>query len=133
MNTTAIRRAAALMLVVTLGWMKPLTAGEQKTFTGTYDWLNGGSDRLVANFKADGDGGWDVQFQFDFSGDDYTWTGKAEGDLEDGGELTGTASWDRNGREWVFTATLVGDVIKGEHAEIRNGEPKSSGTFQLSR
>lgn len=133
MAKTRIRLMTALFLIAGAGWFSLPSAEGKQVFSGTYDWSNGSSDELTAEFKPDGNGGWAVSFKFDFSGDSHTWKGTAKGSLEDGSELTGTASWKRNGRKWVFNATLVDGVLNGEHAEVRNGKESPSGTFRLSR
>lgn len=133
MSKILIRLVVALAVAAMTGWLVPSVADESRTFRGTYDWANGGSDTLRAEFEPDGDGAWKVEFSFDFSGDGYTWKGTATGSLEDGSDLTGTASWSRNHRTWVFTAKLVDGVLSGKHAEVRGDKETPSGTFRLTR
>lgn len=133
MRKTYLWIAAAFLVAALAGWMSLPSADGKQTFSGTYDWSNGGSDELTAEFKPDGEGNWTVKFKFDFSGDGYTWQGTAEASLEDGSSLTGTASWDRNGRTWVFNGSIEEGVLTGTHAEVRNGKQSESGTFELSR
>lgn len=58
--------------------------------------------------------------------------GSAKGDLEDGSEVTGTASWVP--RKWTWTATLEDGVLRGTHTEQKSrGKTYETGTFELRR
>lgn len=119
--------ALALLLVAV-----PATAGKAVTFNGSYDWSDGGSDELSAEFKPTGDDEWKVTFRFRWNGNSKTWKGRATGSLEDGGTLEGTSGW--NGRSWEFTARIEDGVMKGSHTETKSGgERYSTGTFELRR
>jgi hypothetical protein len=103
-----------------------------QTFTGTYDWSDGDVGDLTAVFESDGDGAWKVKFDFNWNGQDRTWTGTAKGGLEDGTEVSGTAT-DGN-RTWVFEGKIEDGVMSGSHRENREGrKPYESGTFEISR
>ena len=57
---------------------KEKKAKNQK-FSGSYDWKQGGSDELTAEFKPDGEDRWKVTFRFRWGGNDNSWKGSAEG------------------------------------------------------
>ena len=61
--------------------LSPQHSQVSQTFTGTYDWSDGDVGKLVAEFKPDGEGAWTVQFDFNWNGQDRTWTGTAQGTL----------------------------------------------------
>ena len=102
-------------------------------FRGTYDWNNGGSDKLIAEFRPDADGQWKVTFKFRFDKIFNSWQGSATGDLTEGGEVSGTTSWEETGRTWVFRGTIEEGVFSGTHAEVREDKEVASGTFTLRR
>ena len=107
-------------------------ADSSRTFRGTYDWFDGGSGPLSAEFEPDGDGEWKVRFRFEFSKNQNTWKGAAQGSLEEGSKITGTASW--KGRNWVFDAMLEDGTLRGTHTEIRKDNSKyETGTFKLAK
>ncbi len=126
-------RASAFVLAVLAAVSVPASAGGSQTLRGSYDWSNGGSDELSAEFEPAGDGRWTVRFEFVFSGERHAWNGTAEGSLADGGSIAGSASWDESGRNWVFEATLNDGLLEGTHAEVREGRKSGSGSFRLSR
>ena len=84
-------RIPLLALALALVLAPALADGEATSFEGKYQWKDGGSDWLKAEFTPTGEGQWDVSFQFKWNGSDYSWTGELEGSLEDGGNLSGTA------------------------------------------
>lgn len=103
-----------------------------QVFTGHYDWRDGGRDELTAAFEPDGDEQWKVEFRFEFDGRRNTWKGSAEGSLEDGSEMTGTAAW--RSRKWTWSASLEDGVMRGTHTELKSrGKTYETGTFELSR
>lgn len=103
-----------------------------EVFSGVYDWRSGGRDDLRLEFEPNGNGSWRVTFRFDFDGRKYTWKGTAEGSLEDGSALTGTAS--SRSRKWTWDATLEEGVLRGRHREVRSrGRTYETGTFELER
>ena len=105
---------------------------EAATFTGTYDWKQGGSDELSAEFTPDGPDRWKVTFRFRFDGKERTWKGTAEGSLNDGTKVTGTARNKKKNFEWK--ATVEAGVMRGRHTEIFDGGRKfATGTFEVSR
>lgn len=122
-----------LLSVVALALCSPAVAEETapQTFSGTYKWSQGASDKLNAEFTASGDGTWSIQFHFRFAGNEATWEGEAEGDLNDGGSITGTSGY--GSRRWVFSATIEEGVMQGTHAEIMGEKEVDTGTFELKR
>ncbi len=121
----------ALALVVFSAGIGPAFADqERRSFEGTYDWSSGGTDTLRAEFVPDGENSWKVTFRFRFDNRNNTWRGTAEGRLEEGVEITGTASW--RSRNWTWRAAIEDGVMVGEHTEIRSrGRTRSTGTFEL--
>ena len=121
-----------ILAVMLLTAVAPLSSAEDKiVLSGEYEWNNGGSDELTAEFTPTGAGKWDVEFRFRFSGKGNTWNGTALGDLSDGGELTGTATWKKSGRHWVFSGVMQDGELRGSHAEVRGEQESASGTFRL--
>jgi hypothetical protein len=131
MNARAFLIAMAL-LVLALG-VKPVEAKkETETFSGQYDWSQGGSDRMSAEFEPEGADSWKVTFRFRFSGRSETWKGTANGSLADGSTLSGTAT--SGNRNWIFEADIEDGVMRGSHREIkRSGREYPTGTFKISR
>ena len=119
------------ILLTSLALVAAVLIGSSETFTGTYDWNQGGKDELRAEFTPSGENSWNVKFKFRFSGRNNTWKGTAEGSLADGGELTGTAT--NGSRNWIFEASIRNGVMKGVHTEIQRGNEYKTGTFELSR
>jgi hypothetical protein len=130
MNKYNLGLLALVLVVASFGISD---AADTQTLRGEYRWDNGGSEVLTAEFKPDGEGQWTVKFGFKFSGDNYDWNGTATGSLEEGEEITGTATWSKSGRNWVFTGTMKDGVLNGTHAEMRGGRESPSGSFELSR
>ena len=106
---------------------------EPVTFTGEYQWKQGGDDTLIAEFTPDGDDRWKVKFRFDWSGNNYTWKGDASGPLTEGSEFSGTARSKDGRREWRFSGTLESGVLRGKHTETTDGRSYETGTFELRR
>lgn len=127
------RLIVSLLLLAVAGIVSStLAVSTPKVFTGQYDWRDGGTGDLSAEFKPDGDNQWRVTFRFDFDGSSKTWKGKAEGNLEDGSEVTGTASW--KSRDWGWTATIEEGTMRGKHTELKSrGRTYDTGTFELNR
>jgi len=119
------------VLVLTVGIATADHHGSQ-TFIGTYDWSDGDIGYLKAVFESDGDGAWKVKFDFNWNGQDHTWTGTAKGSLANGTEVSGTAT--DGHRNWVFEGSIEDGVMSGSHREIRKERnPYESGTFEISR
>ena len=128
------KTTSALMVAVLVLAAGAAVADTEKpqTFSGSYDWTDGSVDDLKAVFQPDGEDAWTVTFDFTWNGKPHTWTGTAQGSLEDGTEVTGTAT-DGN-RNWVFEGSIKDGVMSGVHREIREGrDPYESGTFEIKR
>ena len=129
-STSTILAVALLALAVCLPALAEKKAAQ--TFTGTYDWKQGGKDELSAEFTPKGEDSWKVQFRFRWDGESRSWQGTAKGSLEDGGKLTGTAT--SGGREWEFEAKVSEGVMRGSHTELKNGGKRyDTGSFEISR
>ena len=123
--------ALTIAVLALAAGVAPADAGPQ-TFTGIYDWSDGDIGSLKAEFTPDGEAAWKVKFDFNWQGQDHTWTGTAKGSLADGTEVTGTAT-DGN-RNWVFEGSVKDGVMSGSHREMREGrKPYESGTFEIKR
>ena len=103
-----------------------------QSFDGEYQWSQGGDGALEAEFRPDGEDQWKIKFRFKFSSRDYTWKGTAEGSLEDGSPVTGTAKGG-GGRTWEFEGTVQDGVMIAKHAEKRGGSLQQTGSFKISR
>lgn len=119
------------LLLVGCGPADAADKAQARTFTGEYQWDNGGRGPLEAEFRPTGEETWKLVFRFRFDGKRYTWKGTARGSLEDGSEITGTARGG-GGRTWEFEGTVDGGVIVASHAEKRGDRLQESGTFRLS-
>ena len=73
-TTTALTIA---VLILAAGVAMADKEGPQ-TFTGIYDWSDGDVGDLKAVFEPDGEGTWSVKFDFNWNGQDHTWTGTAK-------------------------------------------------------
>ena len=108
-------------------------AAEPRTFTGSY--IAGDSEypdqgNLRAVFTPTDEGAWDVVFDFDFQGEDYTFTGICEGSL-DAGLLFGTVQNASGRRTFVFRGDFTDGVFRGTHAEMEYGGETPTGTMML--
>ncbi|ANM31641.1 hypothetical protein ABI59_21885 [Acidobacteria bacterium Mor1] len=102
------------------------------TFSGSYDWSDGGSDELSAEFKSDGDDRWKVKFKFKWNGKNHTWKGSAKGSLTEDGKVIGKVDSGMGNRIWSFEADLAGNTLSGKHTEITGGKTYETGTFRIS-
>ena len=116
MRTAMRGLAVGAALVMSLGLV---TGAEQKrTLKGTFEWTDSQkSGELEAVFTPTGEGKWDVAFHFEFRGEPHTYTGTAEGTLQDGA-LKGRVLSDQRKRTYVFTGTFTDGEFHGTHAEI---------------
>jgi len=123
---------ATVVMLLIVGVTATQAKKATETFSGQYDWSQGGSDRLSAEFKPVGVDSWKITFRFHFSGRHETWKGTATGSLADGSTLTGTAT--SGNRNWTFEAGIEDGVMHGSHREVkRSGREYPTGTFKLSR
>ena len=110
-------------------------AGEKaskQTFSGEYQWSQGGDGALEAEFRPNGENQWKIKFRFKFNKKNYTWKGTASGSLEDGTEVQGTAKGG-GGRIWEFEGAIQDGLLIASHAERWDGELQQPGTFKISR
>ncbi|MEO1084651.1 MAG: hypothetical protein AAFY88_10435 [Acidobacteriota bacterium] len=131
--SSTVRHLAAVLLAFCA--LACVDVAAAQTYSGSYDWSYGGSGSLAASFTPAGQAengapAWDVTYKFTFNGKDYTWKGTAEGALEEGASVSGTARGSR--RDWVFNGTVKDGVLAGDHAEMkRSGKKSRSGTFSI--
>ncbi len=104
-----------------------------QTFSGSYDWSDGGSDELSAEFRPDGEDRWKVTFRFKWNGKDHSWKGEATGSLSEDGTVSGTVDSGMGRRVWSFEAQLSGETLTGKHTEVTGGKKYETGTFSLAR
>ena len=130
-----MRKTMTAMWIAFLALMVGVAVADDRgsqIFSGTYDWSDGDIGELKAVFEPDGEAAWTVKFDFNWNGQERTWTGTAKGSLTDGSEVTGTAT-DGN-RNWVFEGSIKEGMMSGNHREIREGrKPYESGTFDIKR
>ena len=124
-------RISATILVAILS--STTLSADTRTFTGSY--IAGDSEypdrgNLRAVFSPTGEGVWDVVFDFDFQGEDYTFTGIAEGSL-DAGLRFGTVQNESGHRTFVFRGEFTDGVFHGTHAEMEHGGETPTGTMLL--
>lgn len=126
-----------LAMLVLLLLLIPLAGGAaapdaKRTLEGQFHWSQGNeTGDLRAVFTPTGAGTWDVSFNFDFDGS-HTYTGTAEGKLEEGGSLEGSAKEDRGRRTWRFEGSFKNGRYEGKHFEKRGrSEEERSGTLTL--
>jgi hypothetical protein len=132
MRSTRILLIGTVLIQLGFGAAVTRAGQEASTFSGSYAWSQGGSDRLSVEFKPDGESRWEVTFRFRFNGRSQTWKGTAQGSLTDGSTLSGTAT--SGSRNWVFEAGIEDGVMHGTHREIKRGRSRyPTGTFELSR
>lgn len=105
-------------------------AADKQTWTGEYQWDNGGTGDLRAVFTAKGENRWKVAFHFRFDKKNRVFKGTAEGSLE-AGQLTGTVKDGRKRR--TFEAKVADGVLEGPHFEVGSDGPFATGTLKLSR
>ena len=125
--------AAALLATPLLTAPPPAAAAAAThTLTGSYLWEQGG-DRgpLEAVFTPAGDLRWDVSFHFEHGGSNHTYTGTAEGHLDEGA-LSGKVQADRRRRTFTFRGEFKNGKFSGTHAEVMGNDQQRTGTFTMS-
>ncbi len=131
-----VSKAAVLPLVAVLALVAGAgsDAGAEvatKTLHGKFVWTHkDGSGNLEAVFTPTGEATWNVNFHFNFRGDDHTYSGTAEGSLSEGA-LSGTVQNESKERTWTFTGSFEGGAFSGTHAEIVDGKAEPTGTLTL--
>lgn len=105
--------------------------GARRTLTGSYLWEQGGDQgNLEAVFTPAGDRHWEVAFHFTFNGAAHTYSGTADGRLDEGA-LSGRVSSDGRQRVFTFRGTFENGRFRGTHAEVSRGGEERTGTLTL--
>jgi hypothetical protein len=131
MTRTVLLSAAVLALLVIPG-ASSVGAEDARTLHGEFAWTQRDkSGDLEAVFTPTGEGTWDVSFRFEFRESPHTYSGTAEGDLDDG-ELKGTVTDESGKRTFTFEGESKDGEFSGTHAETTGGKPASTGTLKLS-
>lgn len=103
----------------------------QQTFNGTYLWEQGDdSGRLQAVFTPAGDLHWNVEFHFQHGGSAHTYSGTADGRL-DQGTLSGRVASENRRRVFTFRGEFRDGRLRGTHSEVMGNEEDRTGTFTL--
>ena len=107
-------------------------AQDARTLHGEFAWTQSNrSGDLAAIFTPTGEGTWDVSFRFEFRSSPHTYSGTAEGSLDDGA-LKGTVTNESGKRSFTFRGEFKNGEFSGTHAETTGGSRKSTGTLKLS-
>lgn len=105
---------------------------------GDYKWLKGEKvryeEKLTGVFTPNGDGTWDVSFNFKFKNKDHNYVGTATGSL-DKGAISGEVKNDggKGKRSFTFSGDMKDGKISGTHNETTRGKPRPTGIFTLSK
>ncbi|RMH18431.1 MAG: hypothetical protein D6696_13115 [Acidobacteria bacterium] len=130
MKKTALSLALVAIVLSSLAFAAA-GADANRTLTGEYVWdQTGRGGALEAVFTPTGDGTWEVSFHFTFRGRPHTYSGTAEGSLDDG-PLEGTVKNENRRRTFTFQGTVEGGLFRGTHAEIEDGRAYRTGTLTL--
>lgn len=120
----------ALWLLLAAPGLNAETATPQ-TFAGSYLWEQAKVDgTLQAEFKPTGELSWDVSFHFTFNGSPLTYTGTAQGHL-DNGTLEGRVEATGRQRTFTFKGEFKGGKFTGTHADVSRGREERTGTLTL--
>ena len=131
MVKTAVLPLVAMLAVVAGAGSNAGAEEATKTLHGKFVWtVKDGSGDLEAVFTPTGEATWNVDFHFNFRGDDHTYSGTAEGSLSEGA-LSGTVHNESKERTWSFTGSFEGGAFHGTHSEIVDGKPQPTGTLTL--
>jgi hypothetical protein len=131
-----MKRMAWLLVAsaaIVVAWLGLARAANERTLTGTYVWNDGARGDLAADFTATGENRWNVDFRFEFDGQDHVYSGTAEGSL-DGGPLKGAVKNESGKRTFEFEGSFRDDgEFRGTHAETTKGRRAQTGTLTLRR
>jgi hypothetical protein len=109
----------------------PLAAEESQTLQGEFHWERRDvRGALEAVFTPTGEGTWDVSFHFEFREEPHTYTGTAEGSLENG-PLKGTVKNENKKRTFTFEGTVTDGQFTGDHSELDGEKVYDTGTLTL--
>ncbi len=126
-----ITRSCLTMLLLLVASTLAEGQAARRTLNGTYLWEQGGDrGNLEAVFTPAGDRHWNVDFHFTFNGADHTYSGTADGRLDEG-VLSGRVSSDGRQRVFTFRGTFENGRFRGTHAEVSRGGEERTGTLTL--
>lgn len=140
MHRTARSWTAPVLLLVALLLATPLLTAPpaaaattaQRTLTGSFRWEQGDEEgRVRAIFTPAGEGHWNVEFHFKWSGAAHTYIGTADGHLDDGA-LTGRVESDGRRRTFTFRGECQDGKFSGTHAELVDNQEYRTGTLTMS-
>ena len=106
-------------------------AADKRTLEGEFVWNQGGEGRLKAVFTAVGKEKWKVDFHFNFRNRSHTYSGTAEGSLNEG-ELKGKVKNESRQRTFTFAGEFEDGRFRGRHQETNSGRARQTGTLTLS-
>lgn len=128
-----MRRVALSMIVLAaLAGLAvaPVPADEPRTLEGGFVWSQGPTGDLKAVFKPTGEGQWDVDFHFNFRGEDHTYSGTAQGKLAEG-SLSGSVQNENKKRTFKFQGEFKDGEFQGTHSEVKGDGSVDTGTLML--
>ena len=106
-----------------------------QTLTGRYHWdqRGGSSGDVEAVFTPVGEMQWEVSFRFKFRGNSHTYRGRAEGELNAQGKLSGKVRNEGGNRSFTFRGSFnKNGKFSGTHSETTGGRTVRTGTLTLS-
>ena len=125
-----MKRFALLLLVAAALLAFPALADDhEKTLTGEYHWNKGVSGDIQAIFTPDGEGKWNVVFNFDFRDKPRVYTGVVTGSMD--GKLEGKVKNESQKRTFTLEGSFTDGVFEGNHAETTPGRERNTGTMTL--
>jgi hypothetical protein len=124
--------AVLALLSLTLAPALPAASAEgPRKLTGSYRWEQANhSGTLEAEFKPAGELHWEVAFHFTFNGSPITYTGTADGHLDEG-TLQGKVESTGIQRFYVFRGEVKGGKFTGTHAELTDKGELRTGTLTM--
>lgn len=106
-----------------------LAASGERTLSGEYR-SGFGDGPVEAVFTAAREGRWEVAFHFSHAGRDLTYSGEAEGSLDEG-ELRGRVETPDGGRRFTFRGEFENGTFRGTHAELYRNQERRTGTLTM--
>ena len=130
--TRSVLLSAVVLALLVVPTASSVCAEGAQTLHGEFAWTQRNqSGDLEAVFTPTGEGTWDVSFRFEFRNSPHTYSGTAQGSLDDG-ELKGTVTNEDGRRTFTFEGNFTDGEFSGTHAETTGGKPASTGTLKLS-
>lgn len=127
-------RRSAMLLLTTAAVLLPTVPGDGAesgwSFRGEYR-SGYGDGPLEAVFTPAGEERWEVSFHFTFSGRDRTYSGTAEGRLDEG-RLHGRVETPNGSRTFTFRGEVAGGRFRGIHAELYRDREHKTGTLTFA-